>query len=71
MKHDYWVLLDGQLAWSYSELNENLSVQTIDIPIRPEQSYLTLATTDAGDSHAYDWCLFGNPVLVPAPKGLE
>ena len=71
MKHDFWVLLDGQQVFHYSQAAGDDTAQTIYIPIHPEQSYLTLATTDGGDNTSYDWCLYENAVLELAPKGLQ
>jgi hypothetical protein len=71
MKHDFWVLLDGQQVFHYSQPVGDDTAQTIYIPVHPEQSYLTLATTDGGDNISYDWCLYENAVLELAPKGLQ
>lgn len=71
MKHDFWVLLDGQQVFHYSQPAGDETVQTIYIPIHPEQLYLTLATTDGGDNISYDWCLYENAVLEFAPKGYQ
>jgi hypothetical protein len=70
MRHDIWVLLDGQQVFHYPQPAYNDTAQTIYIPIHPEQSYLTLATTDGGDNTSYDWCLFENAVLELVPRGL-
>lgn len=71
MRHDFWVLLDGQQVFHYSQAAGDDTAQTICIPIRPDQSFLTLATTDGGDNTSYDWCIFENAVLELAPKGLQ
>jgi hypothetical protein len=83
MQSEFWVLIDGQSYFHHitegipgekirSASQEQISdVKTIDIPILPSQRFLTLATTDGGDSSAYDWCIFENPVLVLAPRGLK
>lgn len=71
MKHDFWVLLDGQPVYHYHQPADNDTVETIRIPIGPEQSYLTLATTDGGDNTSFDWCLFENAVLELIPAGLQ
>jgi hypothetical protein len=71
MKHDFWVLLDGQQVFYYSQPAGDDTAQPIHIPVHPEQSYLTLATTDGGDNTSYDWCLYENAVLELAPKRLQ
>lgn len=71
MRHDFWVLLDGQQVFHYSQAANDDTAQTIDIPIREDHSFLTLATTDGGDNTSYDWCIFENAVLELAPKGFQ
>jgi len=71
MRHDFWVLVDGQLVFHYSQPASDDTAQAIDIPIRPDQSFLTLAITDGGDNTSYDWCLFENAVLELAPKSMR
>jgi hypothetical protein len=83
MRSEFWVLIDGQQFFHHvtegipeekmrSFSKEQVSdVKTIDIPILPDQRFLTLAATDGGDGSAYDWCIFENPVLILAPRGLK
>ncbi len=62
-RSDFWVLVDGQLKFDFLAVRKNTPGQVVDIPIGPEDRYLTLITTDAGDSTANDYCLFARPVL--------
>jgi len=74
---DTWVLVDGQLRYSKQNMTEIGKREAIHIPLRPEDRFLTLITTDGGDpdnrlyedgsrwkSIDSDWCVFWNPVLV-------
>lgn len=63
MAHDFWVLLDGQVRFHHANRKDRADVQSIDIPIRPNERFLTLAVTDGGDSISYDWCLFEQPLV--------
>ena len=71
MQQEFWVLLDGQVAYRYRFSNTSALPQTIDVPIRPEHRYLTLSVTDGGDGTSFDWGLFEAPMLEMASKGLE
>lgn len=68
MRNEYWVLLDGQNVYHYVQSGEELKAQEIKVPVRPDQSFLTLATTDGGDGTSFDWCVFENPILELEPK---
>lgn len=68
MRHEFWVLLDGQLAWHYRQQEAEFEQMAIDIPIQPNQGFLTLAATDGGDGISFDWCIFENPILELRPQ---
>jgi hypothetical protein len=58
-----WVLVDGRGVFRCKiapGMGEN---GTIDIPIHPEDQFLTLATTDGGDGTVLDWSVFADPQL--------
>jgi hypothetical protein len=83
MRSEFWVLIDGKQFFHHTTeripgekmgtfSQEQISdVKTIDIPILPNQRFLTLAATDGGDSSAYDWCVFENPVLSLVPARMN
>lgn len=65
------VLVDGQLRYHKNVTALGLA-DIVRIEIRPTDRFLTLITTDGKDIDpesdlnriGYDWCLFGNPVLI-------
>jgi hypothetical protein len=59
----FWVLLDGKCVFRCEMNGKNTESRDIDIPIGAQQRFLTLATTDGGDTIIYDWCVFADPVL--------
>lgn len=59
----FWVFLDGRKACEI-ELSNNDEPVRLEIPIRTEDRFLTLAVTESGDVNAFDWALFGRPELV-------
>ncbi len=61
-KADFWVLLDGEVKFN-CRLHWQDGGSPIDLPIFPEHRFLTLITTDAGDSTGCDWSLFASPRL--------
>ena len=61
---DLWVFIDGRLAWSALHLTDASGVKQINVPIRPEDRFLTLVSTDGGEQViGGDWTVFGDPVL--------
>jgi hypothetical protein len=65
---EFWVLIDGTCVFHYRSEKGDHRVRSIDIPIKPDQKFLTLATTCGDDSISMDWCIFDNPQLVLAKK---
>ncbi|HOQ05802.1 MAG TPA: NPCBM/NEW2 domain-containing protein [Anaerohalosphaeraceae bacterium] len=63
MANEFWVLVDGQVRFHHFNPHQQASIQRIDVEIRPEERFLTLAATDGGDNISYDWCLFEQPRL--------
>ncbi len=59
---EFWVLVDGRSVFHAADGAE--LPKMIEIPLRPDQRFLTLAATDGGDQIINDWCLFVNPELV-------
>jgi len=70
---DFWVLVDGQVRRCRRNLRQKNVLSNVSIELGPSDRFLTLITTDGGDSdrmgayqRAYtcDWCVFVAPVLV-------
>jgi len=70
---DFWVLVDGQVRRCRRNLRQKNVLSNVSIELGPSDRFLTLITTDGGDSdrmgayqRAYtcDWCVFVEPVLV-------
>jgi hypothetical protein len=70
-RSEFWVLIDGQCVFHYTIDRDHREVEKIDVSITPQQKFLTLATTNGGDSNAMDWCVFDKPQLVLAKKQQE
>lgn len=67
MRQEFWVLLDGQVVYHHLFSGGANKPQTIAIPIRPENRFLTVAVTDGGDNTSFDWGIFESPILEMAP----
>jgi hypothetical protein len=63
-KVDAWVLLDGEVKFS-KRMHWRDAPCEIELPIRPEDRFLTLIMTDGEDDDncSYDWAMFVNPAL--------
>ena len=64
---EFWVLLDGKRVFHTQNDAENKDTKEINIPITPNQRFLTLAVTDGWDTNSYDWCVFAKPELELEP----
>jgi hypothetical protein len=66
---DVWVLVDGQLRFSRTKLRRQDGTMEVDIPLGPNDRFLTLISTDGGDNIGYDNICFLNPrvYLEPVP----
>ena len=63
-KSRFWILLDGkQVFASRGDMSVGIA-KYISFPIKDNQRFLTLATTDGGDGTETDWCMFAEPRLV-------
>ena len=58
-----WVFVDGRLRFSRKDFNAEDGPLSIDVPLTPADRFLTLATTDAGNTANFDWTMFGDPRL--------
>ncbi len=63
---DFWIFLDGKKVYELKMSNSDEPVQ-VEIPIRFQDRFLTLAVTEAEYGWAFDWALFGRPELVITP----
>jgi hypothetical protein len=64
---DAWVLVDGQLRFCQRKMRQWDGVFPVVISIEQKDRFLTLATTDGGDSISGDWIIFGDPRLELLP----
>jgi hypothetical protein len=60
---DIWVLVDGQVQFKRREFSNYNNEAMITIPLHTKDRFLTLATTDSGNSYRCDQIIFGNPQL--------
>lgn len=58
----FWVLLDGDVVYERIANNGDVALRC-NVDIDASHEFLTLVTTDGGDTHALDWCLFAEPAL--------
>lgn len=62
-KSEFWVLVDGRGVYHYQHSKDMLGSEVVVVSLKPEDRFLTLATTDGGDTIVYDWCVFASPQL--------
>ncbi len=62
------ILVDGREVYMKQGVTVNSLVQSLDIELQPTDRFLTLATTDGGDSSSNDWAIFAEPVLELAAE---
>jgi hypothetical protein len=70
---DIWVLIDGQVRYKKTGVNQKGLLDSLKIEIREQDSFLTLIASEgknteddvdyARSSIGCDWVIFGNPVL--------
>lgn len=60
---DVMVLLDGVCVFRHDHYAVADTSLVLDIPIAPENRFLTLAVTDGGNGSWWDLCVFGQPRL--------
>jgi hypothetical protein len=68
---DIWVFVDGRLKLKRTYLRPKDGTVNVDVELGPNDRFLTLASTDAGNGPGYDWVVFGDPLLEMAATGLE
>jgi hypothetical protein len=60
---DLWVLVDGRVRCQHREINGSNGAFAVSVPITDRDRFLTLVSTDAGNSIVRDWVMFGDPRL--------
>jgi hypothetical protein len=61
----FWVLVDGQKRGEFHAVGRNPGrYGDLIVPLREQDRFLTLLTTDGGDDIDHDWTLFGLPYLA-------
>lgn len=60
---EFWILVDGQCVFHHKQSKGISESKKIEIPLNPENQFLTLAATDGADSIVLDWCVFANPQI--------
>lgn len=70
---DFWVLVDGKLQFWRREINSCSGIAAISVPIKSEDRFLTLVSTDGGNGIDWDCITFGDPrlELIPQPPPLK
>ena len=70
---DVWVFVDGKSRFQCREINASHGVFEVVVPLADGDRFLTLASSDAGDTCRCDWIVFGDPRLemVAEPKETE
>ncbi len=76
---DFWVLVDGQIRYQRCQVQTKGLCDIIEITLHPNDKFLTLMTTDGGDTESpevkksttniirateSDWCIFAEPALI-------
>jgi len=68
VKADMWVLIDGQKRrQEHLIYNQTSHYTNIEVDIDDHDRFLTLVSTDGGDSNGGDWTFFGDPALELEP----
>jgi hypothetical protein len=60
---DFWVFIDGRLAFKRAKLSPQDGAVKIDVAIGRDDRFLTLVSTNAEGSRSCDWVVLGDPVL--------
>jgi len=64
---DVWVFVDGRLMLKPTRLRAENTPVPVNVPIGPNDRFLTIVSTDACDGHDFDWVVFGDPALLMTP----
>ena len=68
---DVWVFVDGVLKFKRLKFRPEDGAIAIDVELGPNDRFLTLVSTDGGNSIARDWVVLGDPALkmIPTESG--
>lgn len=64
---DFRVFLDGQLQFERCSFGRDGGRVAVDVPLGPNDRFLTLVSTDSGDSYSFDHLVLIDPELVIEP----
>jgi hypothetical protein len=70
-RSDAFVVIDGQSRFQRRAFSNNDEPFVVDVPLGPEDRFLTLTTTDGGDRAKFDWVLWADPVLESRPTSIH
>jgi hypothetical protein len=65
---DIWVLVDGKIRFKRRDINIYTGAMPINIPLGPDDRFLTLVATEGGNGLRSDWIIFGDPRLELLPE---
>ncbi|ARN55840.1 FecR protein [Sedimentisphaera salicampi] len=60
---DFKVLVDGEVKFNWPSATADKSVRRVSIPIKPEDDFITLTSTDGVDTPNGDWGIFAEPKI--------
>jgi hypothetical protein len=61
---DIWVFVDGQVRYQRTGINATHGPEQINIALEPTARFLTLSSTDGGNTPHFDAVIFGDPSIV-------
>ena len=61
---DFWVVVDGELRFNKRRIGPSVDGLPFEVPLRPDDHFLTLMTTDGGDTVSFDNSFLVDPVLT-------
>lgn len=61
---DFWILVDGQLKYDLRDFGKDGGRVAVDIALGPNDRFLTLVSTDAGNSYSFDHLVLIDPELL-------
>lgn len=61
---DFWVVVDGELRFNKRNIGPSVDGLPFEVPLRSDDRFLTLITTDGGDSVSFDNAFLVDPVLT-------
>ncbi|NLF06936.1 MAG: hypothetical protein GX594_03020 [Pirellulaceae bacterium] len=66
---DVWIFVDGRLNWKRLDLCAKDGAVPIDLPLGPDDGFLTIVSTNGRYGQGYDWVVMGDPTLEMEPVG--